>query len=352
LLGDGANSSCHCLPSYRSALSLHIPGTSIRPSLPLSTDNSAYTASPESPKDGTLEVSNALADCLLSIINLHDAHRFSWLTGYYHPKFLRHSRTYARFILRTKIKNDGPRKPASPDDEPDFYAMPALPDTTLPLGEVKAATIGSSPNLDATQEATRRAQRILAEGRHQLPMVTILRSHSEPYSSILTNSATASSASFGASGMLQNRLLAQELLLEHEQARSGLRGQRTRTWPTMADLAVTGSDRTFDNAGRSWLRMSPPTTRGVDNLVGTTRMLASLNTSLPPLPPSANRFMTAAQSPWQPSDSDRLLRNALLARGRPNTNSLNPYLSNTAMSSNSMHRRSCSFPPGWAGGER
>jgi len=48
--------------------------------------------------------------------------------GYYHPKFLRISRTYSRNIPRIKVKNEGPRKAAAPDCDPDFYGMPKLLD--------------------------------------------------------------------------------------------------------------------------------------------------------------------------------------------------------------------------------
>lgn len=64
--------------------------------------------------------------------NKHISHhlstfRFASSLGYYHPMFLRNSRMFVRNIVRTKVKNTGPRKAASPDEEPDFYRMPRLP---------------------------------------------------------------------------------------------------------------------------------------------------------------------------------------------------------------------------------
>lgn len=59
--------------------------------------------------------------------------------GYYHPKFLRISRTFTRNITRTKVKNEGPRKAATPGAEPDFYKMPKLSES---IGLANASTGG------------------------------------------------------------------------------------------------------------------------------------------------------------------------------------------------------------------
>jgi len=46
--------------------------------------------------------------------------------GYYHPMFLQNSPQMAQNITRHKLKGTGPRRPAQPDQEPNFYAMPLL----------------------------------------------------------------------------------------------------------------------------------------------------------------------------------------------------------------------------------
>ena len=46
--------------------------------------------------------------------------------GYYHEMFLQSYPLLAKKIQRQKIKGNGPRRPAQPDQEPNFYAMPNL----------------------------------------------------------------------------------------------------------------------------------------------------------------------------------------------------------------------------------
>lgn len=48
---------------------------------------------------------------------------------YYHELFLRSKRFLAKDIPRLKLKKTGPRKPADPDSEPNFYLMPYLPES-------------------------------------------------------------------------------------------------------------------------------------------------------------------------------------------------------------------------------
>jgi HSF-type DNA-binding len=48
--------------------------------------------------------------------------------GYFHEFFLRGKQFLAKKIQRNKIKGQGPRKPSSPDLEPNFYLMAPLPD--------------------------------------------------------------------------------------------------------------------------------------------------------------------------------------------------------------------------------
>jgi hypothetical protein len=47
----------------------------------------------------------------------------------YHELFLRGKMYLAHRIVRIKIKGQGARKPAKPEDEPDFYGKPYLPVT-------------------------------------------------------------------------------------------------------------------------------------------------------------------------------------------------------------------------------
>lgn len=48
--------------------------------------------------------------------------------GYYHERFLRGKPDLAHKVLRTIIKNKGPRRAASPSTEPNLYAYSSLPD--------------------------------------------------------------------------------------------------------------------------------------------------------------------------------------------------------------------------------
>jgi hypothetical protein len=47
---------------------------------------------------------------------------------YYHEKFLRGKPWLARHIHRIKVKGQGPRRPSSQEIDPNFYAMPFLPE--------------------------------------------------------------------------------------------------------------------------------------------------------------------------------------------------------------------------------
>lgn len=63
-------------------------------------------------------------------LNLYGFKRLASATdkgGYYHELFLRGKPELACYIQRHKKKGDGPRKPDSPESEPDFYSMPFLP---------------------------------------------------------------------------------------------------------------------------------------------------------------------------------------------------------------------------------
>jgi HSF-type DNA-binding len=61
-------------------------------------------------------------------LNMYGFHRLSSgldKGGYYHELFIQGSPQLARHIQRHKVKGNGPRRPAQPDAEPNFYAMPA-----------------------------------------------------------------------------------------------------------------------------------------------------------------------------------------------------------------------------------
>ena len=51
--------------------------------------------------------------------------------AYYHERFLRGKHFLSHDIQRIKFKGNGARKPSSPKTEPNFYAMPYLPDTEV-----------------------------------------------------------------------------------------------------------------------------------------------------------------------------------------------------------------------------
>ncbi|CAB9505808.1 Heat stress transcription factor [Seminavis robusta] len=55
--------------------------------------------------------------------------------GYYHELFLRGMSKLAARIIRTTIKNKGPRKAASPKTEPNLYSYPTLPGISNGLAE-------------------------------------------------------------------------------------------------------------------------------------------------------------------------------------------------------------------------
>ena len=65
--------------------------------------------------------------------------------GYYHELFLRGMPHLANKILRTKLKNDGARKSTSPETEPNFYALPFLPDVVSNVARPDA--LGAVPEL-------------------------------------------------------------------------------------------------------------------------------------------------------------------------------------------------------------
>lgn len=54
--------------------------------------------------------------------------------GYYNEFFLRGQPHLATYIPRQKFKGGGPRRPANPQDEPDFYAKPFMPDCASARG--------------------------------------------------------------------------------------------------------------------------------------------------------------------------------------------------------------------------
>ena len=82
--------------------------------------------------------------------------------------FLRISRTFARNIRRTKVKNDGPRKSAAPELEPDLYAMPKLANSIqdahggLGSGRPRAASLDMQQFLAGSPAARLPSSRITA----------------------------------------------------------------------------------------------------------------------------------------------------------------------------------------------
>ena len=76
--------------------------------------------------------------------------------AYYHPLFLRSKPDLAARILRTKIKNTGPRKPANLQSEPKFYSMKFLPEE-----KVEDETINKSPYCDETTEKVQQQTNVM-----------------------------------------------------------------------------------------------------------------------------------------------------------------------------------------------
>ncbi|CAB9516241.1 shock factor protein [Seminavis robusta] len=57
--------------------------------------------------------------------------------GYYHDLFLQNCPQLARQIQRHKVKGKGPRRPAQPDAEPNFYSLPSMNSPPPPAPAVK-----------------------------------------------------------------------------------------------------------------------------------------------------------------------------------------------------------------------
>lgn len=67
--------------------------------------------------------------------------------GYYHDMFLQTAPQMAQRIVRQKLKGTGPRRPAQPDSEPNFYSM------ALPIPEESYGTPVSTTTLNTTTYA-------------------------------------------------------------------------------------------------------------------------------------------------------------------------------------------------------
>lgn len=57
------------------------------------------------------------------------SYRFYFPEGYYHELFLRGRKDLSKTIPRQQVKGAGPRKPAMPEAEPNFYLMDFMPAT-------------------------------------------------------------------------------------------------------------------------------------------------------------------------------------------------------------------------------
>ncbi|CAB9499082.1 shock factor protein [Seminavis robusta] len=277
--------------------------------------------------------------------------------GYYHPKFLRISRTFARNIVRTKVKNDGPRKAASPSDEPDFYAMPSLPNPSAEAPKIKEANETSvaqaSPRLTFDgQHALLLARELLKDDNHQIPTMNLqprssasssLPDATRPLFPSIGSATTTQNNAFGASGsFIQNRILARPLIGTPQHPLQRQLGSRTRSWPSLVDLAATRSSFTASSSP-TWLRSSPPSQRSMGVTISDTSML------LPPMPQlrlsSTTQNYPTTPLQLQPAERE-LLNSALLARGRLPVNTT--PLTEAEVSELILRRqqqRSHSFPP-------
>jgi hypothetical protein len=72
---------------------------------------------------------------------------------YYHEKFLRGKPWLARHIHRIKVKGQGPRRPSSQEIDPNFYAMPFLPEPAR-NGAVAGAPLALSAGTTAQAAAS------------------------------------------------------------------------------------------------------------------------------------------------------------------------------------------------------
>ena len=80
----------------------------------------------------------------LNILTFFRSNRLLHWPGYYHDMFLQNSPQMAQSIVRQKLKGTGPRRPAQPDTEPNFYSMP------LPEPETPFATSTAMSYVDAS----------------------------------------------------------------------------------------------------------------------------------------------------------------------------------------------------------
>ena len=74
--------------------------------------------------------------------------------GYYHALFLQNSPHLARQIQRHKVKGNGPRRPAQPEAEPNFYSMKAARDAPPVDIQVNGTTANGCPPYTCTLPAT------------------------------------------------------------------------------------------------------------------------------------------------------------------------------------------------------
>jgi hypothetical protein len=105
--------------------------------------------------------------------------------AYYHELFLRSKRSLANQIPRTSVKGQGPRRPSSSEDEPNFYVMEYLPadpassgaplQPQAPLRALPPPTIATLDGTDTTRSdsLTRDWESKPQHNHHHAPLATI-----------------------------------------------------------------------------------------------------------------------------------------------------------------------------------
>ena len=114
--------------------------------------------------------------------------------GYYHEMFLQNVPQLAKKIQRQKIKGMGPRRPAQPDQEPNFYAMPNLRSESLIAPPLHGYVVNGCYSTPKPGPITLRSSLVLSANHLNLRGMPP-RSAAPPLRSVDHSSAPAATAS-------------------------------------------------------------------------------------------------------------------------------------------------------------
>jgi len=96
--------------------------------------------------------------------------------GYHHPNFLRGRPELTDAMARIKVKGTGVRKPHRPEEEPNFYNYPPLPDS----GSTKASAKSKTTSKRSTKQKANKPPPVLVKGRGKFLSINLQgEGHSE-----------------------------------------------------------------------------------------------------------------------------------------------------------------------------